>query len=108
MVSDEQMEQKMSAGHGDGGGSYQMALMVTFSPGVRSWGTNSQWQLLLSSAMSSPGRLASKIIQRNITIERFGDTWNHMFTIPNIKEKMNYCRPGGIFPLPGHKKIESF
>lgn len=37
-----------------------MALMVTFNPGVRSWGTNSQWQLLLSSAMSSPGRLASE------------------------------------------------
>lgn len=40
--------------------AYHTALMVTFSPGVKSWGTNSQWQLLLSSTMSSPGRLASK------------------------------------------------
>lgn len=59
MVHDEQIKQMIE----DDGGverSYQMALMVTFSPGVRSWGTNSQWQLLLSSAMSSPGRLASK------------------------------------------------
>lgn len=70
MVNDERIKQKMSARHADGGCSYQMALMVTFRPGVRSWGTNSQWQLLLSSAMSSPGRLASTIIQRNAAIER--------------------------------------
>lgn len=70
MVNDERIKQKMSARRADGGCSYQMALMVTFRPGVRSWGTNSQWQLLLSSAMSSPGRLASKIIQRNAAIGR--------------------------------------
>lgn len=59
MVNDEQIKQ-MIEDDGEVERSYQMALMVTFSPGVRSWGTNSQWQLLLSSAMSSPGRLASK------------------------------------------------
>lgn len=60
MVNDEQIKQKVIEDDGEVERSYQMALMVTFSPGVRSWGTNSQWQLLLSSAMSSPGRLASK------------------------------------------------
>lgn len=62
----------MRATDGEEKRSYQMALMVTFSPGVRSWGTNSQWQLLLSSARSSPGRLASKIriIRKNI--------WSHV------------------------------
>lgn len=57
-VNDEQIKQMIEE-DGEAERSYQMALMVTFSPGVRSWGTNSQWQLLLSSAMSSPGRLAS-------------------------------------------------
>lgn len=37
---------------------YQIALIVTFRPGGNSWVTNSQWQLL-SSPISSPGRLAS-------------------------------------------------
>lgn len=39
--------------------SYHTALMLTFSPGVKSSVTNSQLQLLFSSGMSSPGRLAS-------------------------------------------------
>lgn len=39
--------------------SYHTALMLTFSPGVKSSVTNSQLQLLFSSGISSPGRLAS-------------------------------------------------
>lgn len=86
MVNDEQIKRKMSGGHGDRGCSYQMALMVTFRPGVRSWGTNSQWQLLLSSAMSSPGRLASKIRQRKAAVERFPELETRK---PNVQEKTN-------------------
>lgn len=37
---------------------YHIALIVTFKPGGNSWVRNSQWQLL-SSPISSPGRLAS-------------------------------------------------
>lgn len=39
---------------------YHTALMLTLRPGVRSSVTNSQLQLLLSSTISSPGRLASR------------------------------------------------
>lgn len=85
MVNDEQIKQKMTAGPGDGGCSYQMALMVTFRPGVRSWGTNSQWQLLLSSAMSSPGRLASKRTQRKTILDT--RTWRHMEEVHNHKQQ---------------------
>lgn len=38
---------------------HHTARMLTLRPGVRSSVTNSQLQLLLSSAASSPGRLAS-------------------------------------------------
>lgn len=40
-------------------GPHHTARMLTLRPGVRSSVTNSQLQLLLSSTMSSPGRLAS-------------------------------------------------
>lgn len=53
--------------------AYHTALMVTLSPGVKSWGTNSQWQLLLSSTISSPGRLAST--KHNTWTEQLQNEW---------------------------------
>lgn len=64
---------------------YQIDLIVTFNPGGNSWVKNSQWQLL-SSPISSPGRLASGRKFRNFHYKTF-----YLLLTNKLEEQMQCC-----------------